>query len=358
MGSIFGKIFRVATFGESHGAAVGCVIDGCPSMLDLSEGDIQRELDRRRPGQSALTTQRAEDDKCEILSGVFEGKTLGTPICVVVANKDQRSQDYAEIAKLWRPSHADFTYDMKYGVRDPRGGGRSSARETIGRVAAGAVARKVLGAGVSITAWVESVHAIAMPAVSETPPLEEIEASPVRCPHPQTSAKMEEFIKKARAEGDSLGGVIRCRIEGLPAGLGDPVFDRFEAELGKAILSIPAVKGFEIGSGFSAARMFGSQHNDIFALGADGKPTTLTNNAGGVLGGITTSRSVDFRAAFKPTATIAREQPTLDRNLGAATVAGRGRHDPCVLPRAVPIVEAMAALVCADALLAQRAARI
>ncbi|MBQ6534866.1 MAG: chorismate synthase, partial [Opitutales bacterium] len=199
MGSIFGKIFRVATFGESHGAAVGCVIDGCPSMLDLSESDIQRELDRRRPGQSALTTQRAEDDKCEILSGVFEGKTLGTPICIVVANKDQRSRDYDEIAKLWRPSHADFTYDMKYGLRDPRGGGRSSARETIGRVAAGAVARKVLGAGVSIIAWVESVHAIAMPAVSETPTLGEIEASPVRCPHPQTSAKMEEFIKKARA---------------------------------------------------------------------------------------------------------------------------------------------------------------
>lgn len=358
MGNIFGKIFRVATFGESHGAAVGCVIDGCPSRIPLSVEDIQRELDRRRPGQSAVSTLRAESDACKILSGVYEGLTLGTPICVVVENCDQRSGDYSEIAKLWRPSHADFTYDAKYGLRDPRGGGRSSARETIGRVAAGAVARKILGDGVVIRAWVESVHAISMPQPAQTPTEAEIEASPVRCPHPQTSAKMEEFIKKARSEGDSVGGVIRCRIEGLPAGLGDPVFDRFEADLAKAMLSIPASKGFEIGSGFAAARMFGSQNNDIFALDEAGNPTTLTNRAGGVLGGITSSRPVDFRVAFKPTATIAKEQDTLSTDLKPAKVVGRGRHDPCVLPRAVPIVEAMAAIVAADALLIQRTVRI
>ncbi len=358
MGNIFGKIFRVATFGESHGAAVGCVIDGCPSRIPLSGEDIQRELDRRRPGQSAVSTPRAESDACKILSGVYEGLTLGTPICVIVENCDQRSGDYSEIAKLWRPSHADFTYDAKYGLRDPRGGGRSSARETIGRVAAGAVARKILGEGVVIRAWVESVHAISMPQPAQTPTEAEIEASPVRCPHPQTSAKMEEFIKKARSEGDSVGGVIRCRIEGLPAGLGDPVFDRFEADLAKAMLSIPASKGFEIGSGFAAARMFGSQNNDIFALDEAGNPTTLTNRAGGVLGGITSSRPVDFRVAFKPTATIAKEQDTLSTDLKPAKVVGRGRHDPCVLPRAVPIVEAMAAIVAADALLIQRTVRI
>ncbi len=357
MGSIFGRVFRVSTFGESHGAAVGCIIDGCPSMLELSSDDIQFQLDRRRPGQNSLTTPRDEADACEILSGVYEGKTLGTPICVVVRNKNQHSQDYSEIAKLWRPSHADFTYDAKYGLRDPRGGGRSSARETIGRVAAGAVARKFLGGGVKITAWVESVHSIAMPMQRETPSFEDIEKSPVRCPNPQVSARMEEFIKKARAEGDSVGGVIRCRIEGLPAGLGDPVFDRFEAELAKAMLSIPATKGFEIGGGFASARMFGSQNNDIFELSEDGGITTRTNNAGGVLGGITTSRPVDFRVAFKPTATIAKEQPTLTRGLEKTAVVGRGRHDPCVLPRAVPIVEAMAALVCADAILIQRTVR-
>ncbi len=357
MGSVFGKIFRVSTFGESHGAGIGCVIDGCPSLLDLSADDIQRELDRRRPGGNLLGTQRNEADACEIISGVYEGKTLGTPICILVRNKDQRSQDYSEIAKLWRPSHADFTYDMKYGLRDPRGGGRSSARETIGRVAAGAVAKKFLGGGVKITAWVESVHAIAMPMQRQTPTAEEIEASPVRCPNPQASARMEEFIKKARAECDSVGGVIRCRIEGLPAGLGDPVFDRFEADLAKAMLSIPASKGFEVGGGFASARMFGSQNNDVFALDENGAVTTLTNNAGGVLGGMTTSRPVDFRVAFKPTATIAKEQKTLTRELEPTTVIGRGRHDPCVLPRAVPIVEAMAALVCADAVLVQRTVR-
>lgn len=358
MGNIFGKIFKVATFGESHGVAVGCVIDGCPSQIELSENDVQKQLDRRRPGQSTISTLRNESDKCRFLSGVYEGKTLGTPICIIVENFDQHSEDYSEIAKVWRPSHADYTYDMKYGFRDPRGGGRSSARETIGRVAAGAVARKILGDKVSIRAWVESVHAISMPAISQTPSCEEIEASPVRCPHPQTAAKMIEFIKKARSEGDSVGGIVHCRIEGLPVGLGDPVFDRFEADLAKAMLSLPATKGFEIGAGFAATRMFGSQHNDIFALNENGAVTTLTNRAGGVLGGMTSGRPVDFRVAFKPTATIAKEQNTVSQKLEPTKIIGKGRHDPCVLPRAVPIVEAMAAIVAADALLAQRCVRM
>ncbi len=361
MGNTFGRFFRVTTFGESHGAAVGCVIDGCPPGLEVSEGDIQAELSRRAPGQSAISTQRAEKDECEILSGMFEGRTLGTPICALVRNADQRSSDYSEIAKLWRPSHADFSYDAKFGLRDPRGGGRSSARETVGRVIAGVFARKVLEARlerpVVIRAWVESVHAISMPAPSRLPTLEEVEATPARCPDANTAAKIVEFIKKAKAEGDSVGGVIRCVIDGLPAGLGDPVFDRFHANLAKAMLSMPAVKAFEIGSGFAGTRMFGSTHNDQFELDADGNVSTRTNNAGGVLGGITSGRPVSFRVGFKPTATIAKNQPTLDRQLRPTSVVGRGRHDPCVLPRAVPIVEAMAALVCADAALSQTALR-
>ncbi len=354
MGNVFGKYFTVTTFGESHGLAVGCVIDGCPPLIEISESDIQRELDRRRPGQSQISTFRNESDTCRILSGVYQGKTLGTPICIMVENKDQHPGDYDEIAKLWRPSHADFTYDAKYKIRDPRGGGRSSARETIGRVAAGAVAKKILK-GVKITAWVESVNLLSMPAVQHTPTDEEINATPVRCPHLPTAEKMIELIKKARTMGDSVGGVIRCRMEGLPAGLGDPVFDRFEADLAKAMLSLPATKGFEIGSGFAGTRMFGSRHNDIFTLDENGNATTKTNNAGGVLGGMTTSRPVDFRVAFKPTATIAKEQDTLSRDLKPVKVIGRGRHDPCVLPRAVPIVEAMAALVGVNALMSQRA---
>ena len=351
MGSVFGKIFRVSTFGESHGAGVGCVIDGCPSLLDLSADDIQRELDRRRPGGNLLGTQRNEADACEIISGVYEGKTLGTPICILVRNKDQRSQDYSEIAKLWRPSHADFTYDMKYGLRDPRGGGRSSARETIGRVAAGAVAKKFLGGGVKITAWVESVHAIAMPMQRQTPTAEEIEASPVRCPNPQASARMEEFIKKARAECDSVGGVIRCRIEGLPAGLGDPVFDRFEADLAKAMLSIPASKGFEVGGGFASARMFGSQNNDVFALDENGAVTTLTNNAGGVLGGISDGSDILLRVSVKPTPSISREQSTITKDGGSRQISVKGRHDPVIVPRAVVVVESMAAITLVDMLM-------
>ena len=353
MGNIFGKIFTITTFGESHGKAVGCIIDGCPPMIEISETDIQRELDRRRPGQSNISTQRKETDACKILSGVYQGKTLGTPICIVVENLDQHSFDYDEIAQLWRPSHADYTYDVKYGLRDARGGGRSSARETIGRVAAGAIAKKILK-DVKITAWVESVNLITMPSITQTPTEEEIEQTPIRCPHKPTADKMIELVKKARSEGDSVGGVIRCRVEGLPAGLGTPVFDRFEADLAKAMLSIPATKGFEIGSGFAGTRLFGSRHNDIFVLDENGKVTTKTNNAGGVLGGITSGNVVDFKVAFKPTATIAKEQETISKQLQPTTVIGKGRHDPCVLPRAVPIVEAMTALVAVDALLQQK----
>ena len=353
MGNIFGKIFTITTFGESHGKAVGCIIDGCPPMIEISETDIQRELDRRRPGQSNISTQRKEADACKILSGVYQGKTLGTPICIVVENLDQHSFDYDEIAQLWRPSHADYTYDVKYGLRDARGGGRSSARETIGRVAAGAIAKKILK-DVKITAWVESVNLITMPSITQTPTEEEIEQTPIRCPHKPTADKMIELVKKARSEGDSVGGVIRCRVEGLPAGLGTPVFDRFEADLAKAMLSIPATKGFEIGSGFAGTRLFGSRHNDIFVLDENGKVTTKTNNAGGVLGGITSGNVVDFKVAFKPTATIAKEQETISKQLQPTTVIGKGRHDPCVLPRAVPIVEAMTALVAVDALLQQK----
>lgn len=349
-GSIFGRNFRVATFGESHGAAIGCIVDGCPSNMELSEDFLQTELDRRRPGQSDISTPRSEADKCKILSGVYEGKTLGTPIAIVIENTNQKSHDYSEIAKLWRPGHADYTYDAKFGVRDPRGGGRSSARETAARVAAGAIAKRCLGK-IEIRAWVESVHSISMPMTDSIPTLQEVESNAVRCPHAATAARMIEFIKKARAEGDSVGGIIRCRIANVPAGLGEPVFDRLEADLARAMLSIPACKGFEIGSGFAGTRMFGSAHNDEFYLDANGKVSTKTNYSGGVLGGISNGQVIDFRLAFKPTATILKSQQTLDKNLNQTTVEGRGRHDPCVLPRAVVIVEEMAALTLADAAL-------
>ncbi|MBS1485487.1 MAG: chorismate synthase [Opitutales bacterium] len=349
-GNIFGRNFRVASFGESHGAAIGCVIDGCPSKIRISEEMIQVELDRRRPGQSDISTPRKEADKCRILSGVMDGLTLGTPIAILIENTNQKSSDYSEIAKLWRPVHADFTYDAKFGIRDPRGGGRSSARETAARVAAGAIAKKCLG-NVVIRAWVESVHSISAPNIEGIPSSEEIEASPIRCPHAPTAARMVEFIKKTKAEGDSVGGIIRCRIANVPVGLGDPVFDRLAANLAKAMLSMPACKGFEIGSGFAGTRMFGSAHNDEFFVDSSGKVSTKTNYAGGVLGGISNGQVIDFRLAFKPTATILKEQDTVNKQLEPAKVIGRGRHDPCVLPRAVPIVEAMAALVLVDAAL-------
>ena len=360
MGSTFGKLFQIATFGESHGAGIGVVIDGCPSMLPLAAEEIQRELDRRRPGQSDLSTPRNEGDRVEILSGVYQGKTTGTPIALLVRNTDQRPQAYDKLRELFRPSHADFTYTAKYGFRNPEGGGRASARETIGRVAAGAVAKKLLAAlcpELAFSCFVESVAEIEMPQSEEFFPQEKIENTPVRCPDADVAARMAERIKAARANGDSVGGTIRCRIRGVPAGLGEPVFDRLEADLAKAMLCIPATKGFEIGSGFAGTRMTGSQHNDAFEL-RDGKIRTATNRSGGVQGGISDGEEINFRVAFKPTPTIAKTQHSVNAAGEPCEVVGHGRHDPCVLPRAVPIVEAMAALVLADHVLRQRAARV
>lgn len=360
MGSIFGKIFQISTFGESHGAGIGVVIDGCPSLLPLDAEDIQRELDRRRPGQSDLSTPRKEGDRVEILSGVHQGKTTGTPIALLVRNTDQRPQAYDKLREIFRPSHADFTYTAKYGFRNPEGGGRASARETIGRVAAGTVAKKILAAlcpKIEFSCCVESVAEIEMPPSETFFPQEKIESVPVRCPDAAAAEKMAERIRAARADGDSVGGTIRCRIRGVPAGLGEPVFDRLEADLAKAMLSIPATKGFEIGSGFAGTRLTGSRHNDAFEM-RDGKIRTATNRSGGVQGGISDGEEINFRVAFKPTPTIAKTQKSVTTAGEPCEVVGHGRHDPCVLPRAVPIVEAMAALVLADHLLRQRAARI
>ena len=349
MANSFGHIFRISTWGESHGGSVGVVVDGCPPGLPLSVEDIQEELDRRRPGQSEITTPRKEPDSVEILSGVHEGHTLGTPIAMNVRNKDARPSAYSEMKQAYRPSHADFTYDAKYGRRMAEGGGRSSARETIGRVAAGAIARKILkeAGGVEIVAYVESVQDIRVPDDMAEPTREAVEANPVRCPHPEAAAAMFERIKEVRSEGDSVGGTVACRITGLPPGLGEPVFDRLEADLAKAMLSLPATKGFEVGSGFAGTALKGSEHNDLFET-RDGIIRTKSNRAGGVLGGISSGEPVYFRVAFKPTATILREQPTVTSSGEATNLMGKGRHDPCVLPRAVPIVEAMAALVLVD----------
>ena len=357
MGNTFGQFFRVTTFGESHGGGIGVVVDGCPSMIDLSEADIQRELDRRRPGQSKITSQRKEEDRCEILSGVFEGKTLGTSISILVRNKDARPQDYAEVATKFRPSHADFTYEAKYGIRSWQGGGRASARETIGRVAAGAIARKVLRKfypKIDIVAYVKQVHEIAAKIDMSKIKIEDVEANIVRCPDKAAAKKMIELMEKTRSAGDSLGGVIECIVRNPPLGLGDPVFDKLEADLAKGMLSLPATKGFEIGSGFAAARMRGSEHNDPFEM-RGGKIRTTTNYSGGIQGGISNGEDIYFRVGFKPTATIAREQSTVSASRERTKLAARGRHDPCVLPRAVPMVEAMAALVLCDHALRQRA---
>jgi chorismate synthase len=357
MGNTFGQLFRVTTFGESHGGGIGVVIDGCPPKIDISEADIQRELDRRRPGQSKITTQRQEEDRCEILSGVFEGKTLGTPIAILIRNQDARPEAYAEMKKTFRPSHADFTYEAKYGIRNWQGGGRASARETIGRVAAGAVARKVLEKlypKIDIVAYVTQIHEITAKIDRTKVKIEEVEANIVRCPDEAAAKFMIAFIEKVRAEGDSIGGVIECVVRNAPAGLGEPVFDKLEAELAKAMLSLPATKGFEIGSGFSATQMRGSEHNDAFEM-QDDRVRTSTNKSGGVQGGISNGEEIYFRVAFKPTATIAREQSTVTVSHEQTKLAARGRHDPCVLPRAVPMVEAMAALVLCDHALRQRA---
>jgi chorismate synthase len=357
MGNTFGQLFRVTTFGESHGGGIGVVIDGCPPKIDISEVDIQRELDRRRPGQSNITTQRKEEDRCEILSGVFEGKTLGTPIGILVRNKDAQPDDYAEIAEKFRPSHADFAYTAKYGIRNWQGGGRASARETIGRVAAGAVAKKILSilyGDFEIVAYVARIHDIPAKIDRSVVKPKNVERNAVRCPDTPAAKKMESLIERIRSEGDSVGGVIECVVRGIPAGLGEPVFDKLEADLAKAMMSLPATKGFEIGSGFTAARMRGSEHNDPFEI-RGGKIRTATNNSGGVQGGISNGEEIYFRVAFKPTATIAHEQRTVTVSQRKTKLAARGRHDPCVLPRAVPIVEAMAAIVLCDHALRQKA---
>lgn len=363
MSNSFGKLFTITTWGESHGPGVGVVVDGCPPLLPLTAEEIQTELDRRRPGQSDIVTPRKEEDRVEILSGLFEGKTTGTPISMLVRNADQRPGAYAEMKEKFRPSHADYTYQAKYGIRDHQGGGRSSARETIGRVAGGAIAKKLLAHAapsqpIEIRAFITAIHDIAVPAgtLAAFPSLAEVEASPVRCPHPETAASMIERIKAVRAEGDSVGGLIECRIRGVPAGLGVPVFDRLEADLAKAMLSLPATKGFEIGSGFAGAHLKGSEHNDVFE-NRGGRVRTATNRSGGVQGGISNGEEIVFRVAFKPTATILRAQKTVDVHGEETELIARGRHDPCVVPRAVPIVEAMAALVLCDHWLRQHAQR-
>jgi chorismate synthase len=352
----FGQLFRVTTWGESHGGAIGAVVDGCPPLLALSEADIQPELDRRAPGQSRLVTQRKESDTVRILSGVFEGRTLGTPISLTIPNEDQRSGDYSEIAEKYRPSHADYTYDAKYGTRDYRGGGRTSARETAGRVAAGAIARKLLREwyGVEIVAWVAKVGTIAVECDPETTTREEVERTPIRCPDPEGAERMIALVEATRKAGNSIGGVVGCALRGCPPGWGEPVFDRLEADLAKGMLSLPASKGFEIGSGFAGTDLTGLEHNDEFYMDGD-RVRTRTNRSGGVQGGISNGETIHFRVAFKPTATIMHEQRTVSRGGEETTLKGRGRHDPCVLPRAVPIVEAMAALVLADHALRQEA---
>ncbi len=356
MSSTFGTLFRVSTFGESHGKAVGAIVDGCPANLPLTEADIQPQLNRRRPGQSTLTTPREEADAVTILSGTENGMTLGTPIGLSVNNKDQRPGDYGEMADVPRPSHADYTYLMKYGVKASSGGGRSSARETIGRVAAGAIAEKWLKVrfgDVSIVAYVSSVGAIETPAVeAEGLTRERVDATPVRCPDPETAKTMIAAIEEARDAKDSLGGTVTCICRGLPAGLGEPVFEKLEAKLAQAMLSIPATKGFEIGSGFAGTLMRGSEHNDAFVQKGD-RLGTATNYSGGVQGGISNGEPIVFRVAIKPVATIGLAQETVDMEGKATTLEAKGRHDPCVLPRAVPIVEAMTALVLADAALQQ-----
>jgi chorismate synthase len=348
MSSIYGNIFKISTFGESHGRAVGVVVDGCPSGIEVDEAFIQQELDRRRPGQSKIVTQRQEDDKIEIVSGVFEGKTTGTPICMFVWNQDQRSKDYSHIAEKFRPSHADYTYAEKYGNRDYRGGGRSSARETLARVAAGAIAKKALEQlGISVQAYVSQVGNLKLETPYQKLNLAEAENNIIRCPDPVVAEKMIDYIDQVRKDCDTVGGIISCVIKNTPVGLGEPVFDKLHAELGKAMLSINAVKGFEYGSGFEGIAMLGSQHNDEFYIENE-KVKTKTNHSGGIQGGISNGEDIYFRVAFKPVATIMKDQASVDAQGNETTVSGKGRHDPCVVPRAVPIVEAMAAMVILD----------
>ncbi len=350
MGNTFGHLFRVTTFGESHGGGVGVVIDGCPPRLEISAEEIQWELDRRRPGQSKITTPRKEADTCEILSGVFEGKTLGTPLAILVRNKDTRPQDYDEMKDTYRPSHADATYDAKYGIRNWQGGGRSSARETIGRVAAGAIAKKILQqvARIEIVGYVKRIQDLEGVVDPSTVTLEQVESNIVRCPDAESAERMIERIEHIGRSGDSLGGVVECVARNVPKGLGEPVFDKLEADLAKGVMSLPASKGFEIGSGFAGTLLTGSEHNDEFYIDETGAARTVTNRSGGIQGGITNGETIILRVAFKPTATIRKEQRTVTSAGEATILAAKGRHDPCVLPRAVPMVEAMVALVLCD----------
>jgi chorismate synthase len=355
MGNSFGNLFRITTWGESHGGGVGVVIDGCPPRLPLTEADIQPDLDRRRPGQSSIVTPRQEADRVQILSGTFGGQTLGTPISMLVKNEDARPAAYSEMATKFRPSHADYTYQAKFGVRNWQGGGRTSARETIGRVAAAAVAKKILSEqfGVTVLAFVKQVQRIVADVDLDSVSFKQIESNIVRCPDQPAAQKMIRLIEKMRRAGDSVGGVIECVARGVPPGWGEPVFDRLEADLGKAMLSLPASKGFEIGSGFGGILLTGLQHNDPFRM-RGGKVRTITNKSGGIQGGISNGEPIYFRVAFKPVATVMREQQTVDIHLKNTTLKARGRHDPCVLPRAVPMVEAMAALVLVDHAMRQR----
>lgn len=358
MGSTYGNLFKISTFGESHGVAIGVVIDGCPAGLVFDTNFIQSELDRRKPGQSRITTQRREADEFQVLSGVFEGKTTGTPIALVINNGDQRSKDYAHIAEQFRPSHADFTYQAKYGVRDYRGGGRSSARETAARVAAGALAKLLLAhAGVRIQAYVSQVGKLKLTTPYQELNLDLAEENAVRCPDPTMAQTMYNYIDETRKKGDSIGGIVNCVITGCPVGLGEPVFDRLHAELGKAMLSINAVKGFEYGSGFAGVEMNGSEHNDAYYQEGE-VVKTRSNNSGGIQGGISNGEDIYFRVAFKPVATIMQDQESVNAQGESVTVSGKGRHDPCVVPRAVPIVEAMAALVLADFYLINKARKL
>ena len=349
-GNTYGRILRLMTYGESHGEAIGGCVDGCPSRVPIDIQKIQQALDRRRPGQSAITTQRKEKDSVRILSGIWEGQTTGTPIGFIIENQDQKSKDYDHIKHQYRPSHADYTYDAKYGIRDYRGGGRSSARETAVRVVGGAIAQQIISA-VSIHAYVSTVGNIELKKNHTQVDVEAIETNPVRCPDPDTAHKMEQLIRQVRKDGDTIGGVITCIIKGVRAGLGEPVFDRLHADLAKAMLSINAVKGFEYGSGFAGTRMRGSAHNDVFNTDY----STQTNHSGGIQGGISNGEDIYFRVAFKPVATLIQPQTSVDDTGKSITIQGKGRHDPCVLPRAVPIVEAMAALTIADFELMQRA---
>lgn len=358
MGSSFGKIFSITTFGESHGKAIGVIVDGCPAGLEVDDAFIQSELDRRKPGQSKITTQRKEPDTFEIQSGIFEGKTTGTPISIVIHNKDQKSKDYSHLATTYRPSHADYTYQVKYGHRDHRGGGRSSARETAARVAAGAIAKLLLKKiGVNITAYVSQVGNVALETPYDQLDLSQAETNIVRCPDEKVANEMIDLIDDTRKERDTIGGVVTGVITGTPTGLGEPVFDKLHAGLGAAMLGINAVKGFEYGSGFDGVKMKGSEHNDIF-VGDNGHITTATNHSGGIQGGISNGADIYFNVAFKPVATIMQDQPTMNEAGEETTVSGRGRHDPCVVPRAVPIVEAMAALVIADFYMQQQASKL